>query len=200
MKFSVLPRCCDSAQLYVSNWSEVTSSIKKVWGRRGGSHILGDLLGRVMLCFCLARGEGQDFRKDNTPKKPQPTPTKKRTFPNIRICALKRFNHCKSGKSSDNRYTDAPYEVHSALILFYLASPFGRVTTTTCANYCGPESESNVCPTSFPRTCQGSNLTSSLFSVKRLISRKLGFLRLRRLNMEPLEIQSCSKSEGRTPV
>ena len=24
-----------------------------------------------MLCFCLARGEGQDFRKDNTPKKPQ---------------------------------------------------------------------------------------------------------------------------------
>ena len=35
-----------------------------------------------MLCFCLARGEGQDFRKDNTPKMPQPPPpNKKRTFP-----------------------------------------------------------------------------------------------------------------------
>ena len=157
-----------------------------------------------MLCFCLARGEGQDFRKDNKTKKapahpPPPPPNKKRTFPNIRTCAFKRFNHCKSGKSSDNRRTDAPYEVHSALILFYLASPFGRFTTTTCANYCGPESESNVCPTTFPRTCQGTNLTSSLFAVKRLISRKLGFLRFRRLNMEPFEIQSGPKARGGLP-
>ena len=36
-----------------------------------------------MLFFHLARGESQDYRKDITTKKPQPTPppNKKRTFP-----------------------------------------------------------------------------------------------------------------------
>ena len=27
-----------------------------------------------LLFFCLSKGEGQDFRKDNIPQKPQPTP------------------------------------------------------------------------------------------------------------------------------
>ena len=45
-------------------------------GLRGdgeGHKFLGHFLWRVMLFFCWSRGEGLDFRKDNTPKKPQPT-------------------------------------------------------------------------------------------------------------------------------
>ena len=52
-------------------WPVVSRGVR---GDGEGHTFLGDLLGRVMLCFCWSKGEGQDFRKDNTPPKSQPTP------------------------------------------------------------------------------------------------------------------------------
>ena len=52
MKFSFLPRCCDSA-----------------W-RGGGSHIFRWSFVKGYAFILLVQGEGQDSRKDNAPQKP----------------------------------------------------------------------------------------------------------------------------------
>ena len=54
-----------------------------------------DLLWRVMLFFCLSKGKGQNFRKDNTLKRPSPpllSPIKNVSFP------YQRRRHAKFSK------------------------------------------------------------------------------------------------------
>ena len=137
MKFSVLPRCCDSAQLYVNNRSEVSSSIKKVLGETG----------RVTHChliFC----EGSYFSSAGPrwrvrtlektaihPKSPSPTPPHPTPIKNVPSLSE------TSGKAG-------LWKVHTVHSEFRQASTQWTVTNTVTAEFtncpCVSSIEENV--------------------------------------------------------
>ena len=67
-----MERLCTELHICSQFDSSLLSLHSHFRGDGEGHTFLGDLLWRVMLFFCWSKREGQDFKKDNTPKKTPP--------------------------------------------------------------------------------------------------------------------------------